>query len=352
MNIFKIARRVARGYSALQSPMAGRPKYAGPLTDVSKLRYQAVFLMGPAGSGKSYLVDGKYMKYLPGAPPEGAKREQLSQFFEQDLDEQERGLTNLTFEKAVETMRSRGFEIELTEGGDAARIPFRIYTYDERGAESEIDPANYETVLPSDIYDEVKEIQNIVYKAPVHELPSYWRQVNPDLYKEELIGYRADQPGYVHEMSSEMSKGYFQAAIESGDPIVIDGTGTNVRKMTRQMSEAKAAGYKTSLVYVYVPLTISLLRNAARARKVDPYVVLSQWTVIKKNFPKLRGVADKAQLIDNTNPAFDKKVYAQRGDDVNRFMMQKTGMTLAEFVMENTGRDPKERKALQSIGAL
>lgn len=43
---------------------------AGALTDVSKLRYQAVFLMGAGGSGKSY-VGQRWMKYMPGGGATG-----------------------------------------------------------------------------------------------------------------------------------------------------------------------------------------------------------------------------------------------------------------------------------------
>jgi predicted kinase len=346
MSHVKLAQRVAYLYSHRH---AAQFKYAGPLTDVSKLRYQAVFLMGPAGSGKSYLVDGMYMKYMPGAPPEGVKRENLSKYFERDLSEAERGLTNVTFDKAVESLRSRGFEIELAQGGGSARIPFRLYTYDETGGEALIDPSDYGNALPKDIYQEVKELESVIYRAPKRELPSYWRQVNPDLYKEELIGYREGQPGFVHEMSSQMSKGYFAAALESGDPMVVDGTGPNLRKMTRQIAEAKAEGYQTSVVYVYVPLTISLLRNAARARKVDPFVVLNQWKAVHKNYPKLRGFADKAKLIDNSNPSYDAKLYQTKGEGVDQFMRQKTIMSLAELVLAEAAL---ERSVLKKLGAL
>jgi predicted kinase len=343
MTIFKLAKQVASQYMGVYS----QRRIAGPLTNAAKLRYQAVFLMGPAGSGKSFVVDGTYLKYMPGAPSAGATRDQMKTLLEQDLSEAERGLTNLKFDRAVKNMRDRGFEIELA--GDKARTPFRLYQYNERGQESLIPRDQYKDLLPPDIYAEVKDLEDLVYGAPIHELPSYWRQVNPDLYKEQLQGYRAEAPGYVHEMSSEMSKAYFQAAIESGDPLVVDGTGTNLKKMQRQIKQAQDAGYRCTVLYVYVPLTISLLRNASRARKVDPNVVLQQWRAVHSNFPQLRGMADKAKLIDNTNPSYDRKLWAKNQDMINDFMMRKTGQSFVDFILDNA---PREAQVLKGLGAL
>jgi predicted kinase len=343
--MLKLAHKVAARYLG----HLGRRKIAGPLRDVSKLRYQAVFLMGAGGSGKSYVVDGLYMKYMPGAGESGASREQLKKLYKQDLSVAERGLSNLKFERAVNMLQAEGYDLELNKGGDSAKIPFRLYNYDNQGRESLIDPKNYSSELPKDILKEIEGLKELVYSAPVHELPTYWRQVNPDLFKEQLQGYRESAPGYVHEMSSEMAKGYFQAAVDTGDPIVVDGTGANLRKMTRQIAQAQEAGYRVTVLYVYVPLAVSQLRNACRARKVDPYVVLNQWKSVHSNFPKLRGMADKGKLIDNTNPGYDRKLWAKNEDMVNNFMLKKTGQTFAEFIMEEA---PQEKKELAKLGMI
>jgi predicted kinase len=307
--ITKLARRVAfRTFLASgRSPrVAMRLFMAAPLEDVSKLRWQAVFLIGAGGSGKGF-VGRKWMKYMPGAPSKGIDFDdpKYKGLLQKELTEAERGQTNLDFNKAVSNLKAQGIEVKPVEGGRAGQIPFKVYDYDEKGSEREIPEKDWANMLPPAVYRQVVGLKNVVFKAPVNELPSFWRQVNPDLYKEELAGYLEEQPGYVHEMSSAMAKSYFEAALETGDPLFVDGTGSNLGKMANQIAKAKAAGYKTSLVFVSVPLTVNQIRNATRSRNVKADIVVTQWKKIRNNFVELRSVADKAKVVINRNDSAD-----------------------------------------------
>jgi len=324
-----------------------RQKNAGPLTDVSKLRHQAVFLMGAGGSGKGY-VSHRWLKYMPGIGAAGASRKEWGERALQEMSEQMRGLSNMSFEKAKAALEKKGIRIELVEGGRAS-LPFRLYTYDSRGQEHLVAPARWEEDLPPQIYEEVQGLKEVVFGTPVHELPSYWRQVNPDIYKEELAGYMESQPGYVHEMSSEMSKAYFEAALETGDPLFVDGTGSNLRKMNAQIQAAKAAGYRVSLVFVFVPLAVNQIRNATRARKVNPMEVTRQWKLISKNYAALRNVADKATVVINRNDPSDRKKYIQNADFINEFIRRGTRGQYDDLYALVAAQSPNE---LRDWGAL
>ena len=303
---------------------------AGALRDVSHLRYQAVFLMGAGGSGKGFVGD-RWLKYMPGAPSEGLSNEVLldnklrKPWFDRKLTELERGLSNLSFEKAVETLKHRGFQIEVADDqGKAAVTPFRLYTYDQHGHERLLPKEKWERELPPDVYRQVKDLEKVVFSTPVHELPSYWRQVNPDIYKEELAGYLRDEPGYVHEMSSEMSKAYFESILESGDPLFVDQTGTNPRKVGQQIAEAKAAGYRTSVILVIVPLTVNQIRNVLRDRHVSPDEITRQRNLVIKSYMEVAPQADKARVIVNRNDAADIKAYKEHAAQINAFIRAKT----------------------------
>ncbi len=291
-------------------------RYAGPLTDVSKLRFQAVFMMGAGGSGKGY-VGQKWMKYMPGSPPEGVQKKQFEERSKEMIPELERGLTNLNFEKVIQEIKDRyGFKIELVDPQKVS-VPFKLYSYDNKGREVLVEPDQWQDQLPPAVYREVVGLQTAIFGTPVHEIPSYWRQVNPDLYKGELAGYMAAQPGWVHEMSSQMSKAYFEAAIKTGDPLFVDGTGTNVSKMTQWLKAAKKNGYRTSLVFVYVPLTVNQIRNATRSRKVKPSVVTKQWIEIAQNYKPLAAAADRAQVVVNRNDPSDIAKWKRHHAEIN-----------------------------------
>lgn len=305
------------------------------MEDVSKLRYQAVFLMGAGGSGKGF-AGRKWMKYMPGGGSKGIdfKDPNQKKLENQRLTEQERGQTNLNWEKAKKDLGAKGVRITPLPGAKpGAKIPFNLYTYDSEGKEALLDPKNWEKELPPGVYSQVMGLKEVLFAAPVHEIPSYWRQVNPDLYKEELAGYSETQPGFVHEMSSTMAKAYFSAILESGDPLFVDGTGANAGKVADQMKAAKAYGYKTSLVFVSVPLTVNQIRNATRARNVDPKIVTTQWQKIGDNFAELRSMADKAKVIINRADSLDAATYKAHRDKIEGFIKQTTSFdSLYELV--------------------
>ena len=312
-------------------------KNAGPLTDVSHLRYQAVFTMGAAGSGKSYVANNKWLNYLP--DPSGSPRKYVDsaawqQRTQQNITMFDRALSNLDFDKAVQDIRSKYGITIVPHQTSSGKIPFRLYDYDAQGKERLIDPADWATELPPQVYQQVQGLQDVIFSTPIHEIPSYWRQINPDLYKEELAGYMATQPGYVHEMSSEMSKSYFEAAILTGDPIVVDGVGSNLRKMKQQVQACKKNGYRVTVVWIYVPLTVNMIRNAVRTRKVKPDIVRNQFGLIRKNFEALSSIADKTEFINNKFDAMDKKNWQQHCVDINNFFLKSTGIpTLYQYMM-------------------
>lgn len=323
-------------------------KVAGPLSNPSNLRYQAIFMMGTAGSGKSFVAENKYLKYMPGGGADGVtERKRLEKMMEKRLPLAERSLSNISFETSVKNLKRKGYDIELVDP-TRARIPFRLYTYGSRG-QQEVAKRDWKTELPPEIYREVQDLENVIFSSPIEEVPSYWRQVNPDVYKEELAGYDEDNPGYVHQMSSDMTTAYLEAALETGDPVLVDGTGKNLQKMERQLELASSYGYNTSIVWVTVPLTVALLRNAARDRNVDPDVIVKMAPKIRGNFTKLSQMANKAHVINNRSveDKFDISTWQKKGDQINEFHIKKTGKSFYDYALEV---DPEAPDVLKRLG--
>jgi len=310
-------------------------KYAGPLTNVSHLRYQAVFTMGAAGSGKSFVANNKWLNHLPdpsGNPAKYKDSKAWDKRVKESISQMSRGLTNIDFEAAQDNI-FENYNIKIEPGNGTASLPFRLYEYDGPKA-IEIPKSEWRERLPPKVFQEVEGLTEVVFSSPTRELPSYWRQVNPDLYKEELAGYLEAQPGYVHEMSSKMSKSYFEAAILTGDPVVVDGTGSNLGKMKKQIQAAHDNGYRVTLVWIYVPLTINMIRNADRARKVEPHIIVDQFKEIRKNFNILSSMVFKADYVDNRFDKRDKGIWKSQCDEINEFILKETGFpSLYEYML-------------------
>ena len=85
---------------------------AAPLEDVTKLRWQAVFLMGAGGSGKGF-VGRKWLKYMPGAPSTGLDYNdpKHKELLKKEMTEAERGQTNLDFNKVLMNLKAQGIDL-------------------------------------------------------------------------------------------------------------------------------------------------------------------------------------------------------------------------------------------------
>jgi len=314
---------------------ASQSKIAGPLRDASKLRHQAVFMMGAGGSGKGFVAQ-QWLKYMPGAGETGATTD-FAERATQKMTPQARSLSDLSFTNVVDSLKSKGVHIEPIAEGSSASLPFRLTDFSGK----EIRPQDWGT-LPLDVRNQLTDITRIVFSTPKHELPSYWRQANPDIFKEELPGYSPESPGYVHEMSSDMSKAYFEAVLETGDPIFVDGTGSNYVRMESALLLARAKGYRVSLVLVLVDLTANQIRNATRSRVVNPVVVAEQWHKIKGNFANLKDLADKSSVILNKNDRADADRYNKDPEKVDSIIYEKSGgryLDLRHLISEESPRE-------------
>jgi len=85
--------------------------------------------------------------------------------------------------------------------------------------------------------------------------------LDADDIKKEHPDYSPANPAMIHEWSKKEMASRFKKAIPQGHPIVIDGTGTDVKKMMGQLQFVKKYKYRATLVFVVVPLAMSKQRN-------------------------------------------------------------------------------------------
>jgi len=85
--------------------------------------------------------------------------------------------------------------------------------------------------------------------------------------------------------------------------LVIDGTGRDFEKISRQQRLLKFLGYDTNLIFVNTSLDVALERNAKRERSVPEYIATKNWNTVQSNmgkFHKLFGYQNM-HVIDNNN---------------------------------------------------
>lgn len=322
-------------------------KNAGPLTDVSHLRGQAVFMMGAPGSGKGFASKRLYLKYMPGGGVDGTLEKEM---FKRQLTEQQRGLESINFEKVKNRIENYGFEIRYNEGGNSATLPFHIHDLE---TEEFIPKSRWEEEVDPTALREIRGLEEVVFSVPKHELPTYWRVVDPDMYKEELSGYMETKPGYVHEMSSEMSKAYFEAAVETGDPLIVDGTGANSKKYVTQMKYVASKGYRISIVWVYVPLVANLIRNATRKRVVSSNTVTYMWKKMPDTWKEVQPFVQTKKILNEFDPSLggdDAKKYLAKKDLVDGYIQEHTGYPdLLTYLLQSNEVPADQKKLAKSL---
>lgn len=123
--------------------------------------------------------------------------------------------------------------------------------------------------------------------------------IDPDEIKKEKDDYCDSRPEVYHEWSKQVARERTSQAIKEGRNLVIDGTGTNVPKMVKQIEDLQKEGYFVEILYVKVRLETSLRRNRERPRTVPEEIIYEKWGLIETSFSILKTVADKATVIEN-----------------------------------------------------
>lgn len=123
--------------------------------------------------------------------------------------------------------------------------------------------------------------------------------IDPDEIKKEKADYDDKKPSVYHEWSKKEAKARIARAMANDENLVIDGTGTNVEKMYKQITELQANGYTVEILYVKVKLETAIERNSKRARTVPVEIIHEKFETISTAYEILSSIANKATVINN-----------------------------------------------------
>ena len=94
--------------------------------------------------------------------------------------------------------------------------------------------------------------------------------------------------------------------IEGRLGLIIDGTGKDYNKITKQASDLKNIGYDVHMIFVNTSLDVALARNEKRPRKLPEKLVVSSWNNVQKNIGKFSQLFQRGFIIvDNNDPNED-----------------------------------------------
>ena len=102
--------------------------------------------------------------------------------------------------------------------------------------------------------------------------------------------------------------------IEGRIGLIIDGTGRDYDKITKQATELKQLGYDVHMIFVNTSLDVALQRNAERPRSVQEPIVVKSWKDVQSNIGKFsQYFKGNFVVVDNNDAGEDVfvKVFKQ-----------------------------------------
>ena len=93
--------------------------------------------------------------------------------------------------------------------------------------------------------------------------------------------------------------------IEGRLGIIIDGTGRDYNKISKEATELQQLGYDTYMIYVNTSLDVAKERNAARPRSIPEPIVTKSWNDVQKNLGKFSQFFRQGLVIVDNNDAGD-----------------------------------------------
>jgi len=106
--------------------------------------------------------------------------------------------------------------------------------------------------------------------------------------------------------------------------LVIDGTGKDYEKISRQKEELEKLGYECKMIFVNTSKETALERNNKRARKLPEKDVVDMWSGVQKNIGKFQNLfgGEHMIVVDNDKEVDIEKVTTSTYKKISKWVKQ------------------------------
>jgi tRNA uridine 5-carbamoylmethylation protein Kti12 len=112
--------------------------------------------------------------------------------------------------------------------------------------------------------------------------------------------------------AKEITNKQMQSYLKGSLGLVIDGTGKDYAKITRQADKLKDLGYEVAMIFVNTTLDTSLQRNRDRPRSIPDEEVDRMWTAVQTNIGKFQSYFKNLMYIIDNDPNGDTEKQTTR----------------------------------------
>ena len=112
------------------------------------------------------------------------------------------------------------------------------------------------------------------------------------------------------QLTKQRKKLYMQGRLG----MIIDGTGHNYAKLSKEKKQLEALGYDCYMVFVNTSLQVAKERNQARARTLPDNILTKSWKDVQANLGKFQGLfGSNFAVVDNSKFLSEKDAQAKFG---------------------------------------
>lgn len=141
----------------------------------------------------------------------------------------------------------------------------------------------------------------------------------------------------VRDKAKKVTKARQKNYVEGRLGIIIDGTGKDYDKITKQSIQLKQLGYDTHMIFVNTSLDVALERNAKRERTVPESIAVQSWKDVQSNIGKFsQHFRQNFIVVDNNDSSKkDSQVFNDVFKQIRGLLKKKVTSPIAkQWVMQ------------------
>ena len=123
--------------------------------------------------------------------------------------------------------------------------------------------------------------------------------------------------------------------------LVIDGTGKDFEKISRQKKILEDIGYETTMIFVNTDLETALARNNMRARSLPDNQVTKMWQGVQKNLGKFQSIFGRGgiTIVDNSQSSDVEKAAMRAHKNISQWAKREPRNYLAKkWIKQERGK--------------
>ena len=124
----------------------------------------------------------------------------------------------------------------------------------------------------------------------------------PDEVFDAIAGGDEDSESMtVRKKAKLLTKARKQKYMEGRLGMIIDGTGHNYAKLSKEKKELEKLGYDCYMIFVNTSLNVAKKRNKERARRLPEDILVKSWKDVQNNLGKFQGLfGSNFAVVDNS----------------------------------------------------